>query len=373
MKIKRGKAYKKILQFYKTNYGFSEPYNVVFDGEFIEKCLNLKLYFKELIPKVLDSKCTFYFTPCAIAELKRKGDEAKEEYNAAKRLEFVNCKHQFGKDDDKLTARCFLDLAKKNGVNRYFFAVQNNDIRYDLRKVPGVPLLFILSNMVILEKPSTNSFTEMISTRKVLTQVSNAEKEALLKLKYGDKYDQFVKEREENKKKQQEKELVKKQKQDELKKEINDKKQQELKQRQQKQQDRKATTTTTTTTTSSTTPTKDLKKDIKDKQKNEKINQNKPKTTTTTTTTKSSTETPAPKIYKKGISLTKDDDHVTFSSSEDESEDYIVSTNNSDSENSKNQFNNSKKRKEMDSDNEDEEEEDEDDNDNSATKKFKSK
>lgn len=36
MRIKRSKHYKKIIQFYKSNFDFKEPFKVVLDGNFIE-------------------------------------------------------------------------------------------------------------------------------------------------------------------------------------------------------------------------------------------------------------------------------------------------------------------------------------------------
>lgn len=37
---------------------------------------------------------------------------------------------------------------------RYFVATQDQQLRYALRKIPGIPLLYINYNCIVMEKPS---------------------------------------------------------------------------------------------------------------------------------------------------------------------------------------------------------------------------
>jgi U3 small nucleolar RNA-associated protein 23 len=53
MRIKRGKHYKRILNFYAVNFDFKPPYNVLLDGNFIQKCVKVQFDVKEMLMKLL--------------------------------------------------------------------------------------------------------------------------------------------------------------------------------------------------------------------------------------------------------------------------------------------------------------------------------
>ncbi|KAF2073780.1 hypothetical protein CYY_004914 [Polysphondylium violaceum] len=194
MKIKRIKNYKKIVQFYKTNYGFSEPFHILMDPDFLKKSIGMNINFREVIPKLLEAPRTFfYMTSCCLSEMRKCGTDVYplELLNIAKKVEQIHCYHTH---DDKARAgpadysrSCFQRLLQK-GEKKFMVAAQDHDTRVEIRKNAGVPLLFVLTNMVILEKPTTLSYQGMIKTHKLLTAVNNQEKELLLKKKLGDKY-----------------------------------------------------------------------------------------------------------------------------------------------------------------------------------------
>ncbi|KAN0014613.1 hypothetical protein ACTFIU_000931 [Dictyostelium citrinum] len=253
MKIKRQKLYKKTIQFYKTNYAYKEPFSVLMDPGFIKKCLNMNIFFKEALPKILESKVSFFITPCCIAEMRRNPREYSNDLiSTCKRIEYFQCDHKHSPDEQNMVQKCFADISIKQS-NTFFFAVQDHDHRLLLRKNPGIPILFVLTNLIILEKPTTSSYQTMIKTHKAITQINPREKQMLLKLKHGDNYNP------------------------------------EIHNTKSKQQPQKQTTTTTTTTT--TTPTKQTKSTPKQKkqqqipQKNDDATQTEIKTTTSTTTT----------------------------------------------------------------------------------------
>ncbi|KAN0041005.1 hypothetical protein ACTFIV_003541 [Dictyostelium citrinum] len=250
MKIKRQKLYKKTIQFYKTNYAYKEPFSVLMDPGFIKKCLNMNIFFKEALPKILESKVSFFITPCCIAEMRRNPREYSNDLiSTCKRIEYFQCDHKHSPDEQNMVQKCFADISIKQS-NTFFFAVQDHDHRLLLRKNPGIPILFVLTNLIILEKPTTSSYQTMIKTHKAITQINPREKQMLLKLKHGDNYNP------------------------------------EIHNTKSKQQPQKQTTTTTTsTTTTSTKQTKSIPKQKKQQipQKNDETTEI--KTTTSTTTT----------------------------------------------------------------------------------------
>lgn len=53
MRIKRGKHYKRIVRFYMLNYGFSQPFKVLIDGNFLMQCVKIQQEAKEMLSRVL--------------------------------------------------------------------------------------------------------------------------------------------------------------------------------------------------------------------------------------------------------------------------------------------------------------------------------
>lgn len=53
MKIKRQKQAKKTLSFYKYNFNFREPFQILIDGTFCQAALKNKIQIKEQLPKYL--------------------------------------------------------------------------------------------------------------------------------------------------------------------------------------------------------------------------------------------------------------------------------------------------------------------------------
>ncbi|KAM9978948.1 hypothetical protein ACTFIY_012683 [Dictyostelium cf. discoideum] len=256
MKIKRQKLYKKTIQFYKANYSYKEPFSVLMDPFFIKKCLNMNVFFKEALPKILESKVSFFITPCCIAEMKRKPREYSNDLiSTCKRIEYFQCDHKHSADEQNMVQKCFEDISIKQS-NTFFFAVQDHDHRLLLRKNPGIPILFVLTNLIILEKPTTSSYQTMIKTHKAITQINPREKQMLLKLKHGDNYNP----------------------------EIHNAKSKQPLSSSQKQKPTTTTTTTTTTTSSKQTPPKQTKSTTTPKQKQQQIPQTEATTTTTTST-----------------------------------------------------------------------------------------
>ncbi|XP_065910465.1 rRNA-processing protein UTP23 homolog [Dysidea avara] len=154
MKFKRYKHARKLISFYKMNYGVREPYQVLVDGTFCQAALKGKIYIKEQLPKYIGSSVQILTTRCAIEETRSIGDDLIGALLVAKRFQQRNCGH---KHKCIPAADCFTSLIGNDNSNHYFVATQDVELRRKLRRIPGVPLLYINRNTIVLEGVSDTS------------------------------------------------------------------------------------------------------------------------------------------------------------------------------------------------------------------------
>ncbi|EGG23849.1 U3 snoRNP protein [Cavenderia fasciculata] len=177
MKVKRNKNNKKIIAYYHHNFSFREPFSVLVDPFFIFKCLEFNVDFDKAIRNTLGEKTRLYTTTCALEEARIQGEDYQNVLNLARTISHFRCNHKDHEfiDRDFPTYSCFEDMVTKN-PSRFYLCVQNNDARFDLRTKPGIPLMFILSNFVILENPSKVSYQTSSQTQKDLTKITDYER-----------------------------------------------------------------------------------------------------------------------------------------------------------------------------------------------------
>ena len=73
MKIKRKRTVQRVMTFYKANFGFNPPYNVLIDGTFCKAALAFQVNINEQLPKYLDAEVRMFTTACVKAECKALG------------------------------------------------------------------------------------------------------------------------------------------------------------------------------------------------------------------------------------------------------------------------------------------------------------
>ncbi|KAG2177051.1 hypothetical protein INT43_007707 [Umbelopsis isabellina] len=159
---------------YQTAFSFRTPYQILLDGEFCQEGLKHKVYMKEVLQQTLmgptkqrkytdliknitsgvevvaDVRKTV-ITSCAVAELRSKGDDYTGAVIAAKRFERRRCKHV----EPVSSAQCIREIIAKDNPHNYCVASQDIELRKELRKIPGVPLIHINRSVVVLEPPSS--------------------------------------------------------------------------------------------------------------------------------------------------------------------------------------------------------------------------
>ncbi|XP_051879340.1 rRNA-processing protein UTP23 homolog [Pristis pectinata] len=160
MKIKRQKTARKLISFYKQNYGFREPFQILFDGTFCQAALRNKIQIKEQMPKYLMGEVQLCTTSCVLKELESLGKELYGAKLIAQRFQVRNCAHF--KNPESASA-CLLSMVKNNNLHHYFVATQDQQLTMKIKKLPGVPLMYIIQNTIVLEKPSSKSIAQLPS------------------------------------------------------------------------------------------------------------------------------------------------------------------------------------------------------------------
>jgi U3 small nucleolar RNA-associated protein 23 len=179
MKLKRGRQTKRILTFYKNNFGFREPFQILVDGTFGHAAIKQKIHIKEHLEKNLTASVTLYTTKCIVQEVKLLGPDFFGTYVMIRKFEYRQCKHA-----QVAPAReCVLSFLDMENKHRLFFATQDPELRRELREFSGVPLLFFSRSLGCLETPSTASFNVVKERHRKLGLVSDKEKESLGLLK----------------------------------------------------------------------------------------------------------------------------------------------------------------------------------------------
>ncbi|KAM3929268.1 rRNA-processing protein UTP23 homolog [Leptodactylus fuscus] len=154
MKIKRQKHAKKHLSFYKHNFRFREPYQVLLDGTFCQAALKNQIQIKEQMPKYLMGEVQLCTTSCVIKELESLGKELYGAKLIAQRFQVRHCAHY---QSPVGGSACLLSMVADDNSHHYFIATQDHELATKVKKRAGVPLMFIIQNTIVLDKPSPKS------------------------------------------------------------------------------------------------------------------------------------------------------------------------------------------------------------------------
>ncbi|XP_043923002.1 rRNA-processing protein UTP23 homolog [Protopterus annectens] len=121
MKIKRQKHAKKNIAFYKYNFSFREPYQVLVDGTFCQAALKNKIQIKEQLPKYFMGEVQLCTTNCVLKELDSLGKQLYGAKVIAKRFQVRNCEHLKAPIN---ASKCLASMVEGNNPHHYFIATQ---------------------------------------------------------------------------------------------------------------------------------------------------------------------------------------------------------------------------------------------------------
>jgi len=129
------------------NDALAPPYRVLVDTNFINFSLQNKL---ELIQSMMDclyAKCIPCVTDCVMAELEKLGTKFRIALRVARdpRFERLPCSHTGTYADDCLVQRV-------TSHKCYIVATCDRELRRRIRKIPGVPLMYIVKRKYAIER-----------------------------------------------------------------------------------------------------------------------------------------------------------------------------------------------------------------------------
>ncbi|GFQ93407.1 rRNA-processing protein [Trichonephila clavata] len=181
MKVKRQKQVKKCLNFYKNNFKFRAPFQVLVDSTFCHEALQSRVNLSEQIPLYLsDPKVKLCTTPCVITETEGLGHKVYGAMRIVKQFKVWKCGHE--KDTVISAEKCILSLIGNNNPDNLIVATTDSQLIHKCRLIPGVPVMLLRYKAIILEKPSKVSLKAAQNKMKSATEVPAAEKALLEKM-----------------------------------------------------------------------------------------------------------------------------------------------------------------------------------------------
>ena len=133
--------------FFQYNSQLGPPYHVLVDTNFINFSIKNKLDLYRSMMDCLLAKCIPCITDCVMAELEKLGGKYRLALRLAKdpRFERLPCTHSGTYADDCLLQRCQQHRC-------YIVATCDRDLKRKIRKVPGVPIMYINSHKYSIER-----------------------------------------------------------------------------------------------------------------------------------------------------------------------------------------------------------------------------
>jgi U3 small nucleolar RNA-associated protein 24 len=138
--------------FFSYNNNLGPPYRILIDTNFINFSIQNKLDLFNAMMDCLLAKCIPIITDCVMAELEKLGIQYRIALRIAKdpRIERYPCNHSGTYADD-----CLVNRVTQHRC--YIVATCDKDLKRRLRKVPGVPIMYITQRKYSIERfPDAN-------------------------------------------------------------------------------------------------------------------------------------------------------------------------------------------------------------------------
>ncbi|KAM7249226.1 hypothetical protein ACFE04_019453 [Oxalis oulophora] len=133
--------------FFQYNTQLGPPYHILIDTNFINFSVKYKLDIIQNMMDCLYAKCIPYVTDCVVGELEKLGSKYKVALRIIKdpRFERMQCMHSGTYADD-----CLVERVKQHKC--FIVATCDKDLKRRIRKVPGVPIMFISHRRYNIER-----------------------------------------------------------------------------------------------------------------------------------------------------------------------------------------------------------------------------
>lgn len=146
IKVSEAPHYSSAL-FFKYNTQLGPPFRILIDTNFINFAIKNKLDVIQSMMDCLYAKCIPYVTDCVIGELEKLGSKYRVALRIAKDPRFVRlpCLHRGTYADD-----CLVERITQHKC--YIVATCDKDLKRRIRKVPGVPIMYIYQRRFSIER-----------------------------------------------------------------------------------------------------------------------------------------------------------------------------------------------------------------------------
>ncbi|KAI9734209.1 MAG: hypothetical protein M1834_002309 [Cirrosporium novae-zelandiae] len=154
MRGKRSKQYRKLMQQYALHFGFREPYQVLLDAQIIQDAERFKMDLVGGLERTLHGKVKPMITQCSMRHLYKLDPPSPHIVDIAKSYERRRCNHhELPEPLSELDCITSVVDTKSNRVNKHrlVVATQEQELRRDLREIPGVPLVYIKKSVMVME------------------------------------------------------------------------------------------------------------------------------------------------------------------------------------------------------------------------------
>eukprot|EP01089_Gocevia_fonbrunei_P009772 TRINITY_DN22179_c0_g1_i1.p1 TRINITY_DN22179_c0_g1~~TRINITY_DN22179_c0_g1_i1.p1 ORF type:complete len:203 (-),score=34.49 TRINITY_DN22179_c0_g1_i1:32-640(-) len=133
--------------FFSHNQSLGPPFHILLDTNFINFALQNKLEIVSAMMDCLYAKCIPCVTDCVLAELEKLGKKFRVALRIAKdpRFERLACNHKGTYADD-----CLVDRVTMHKC--YIVATCDKDLKRRLRKIPGVPIMYVKQHRFTIER-----------------------------------------------------------------------------------------------------------------------------------------------------------------------------------------------------------------------------
>lgn len=133
--------------FFQYNTQLGPPFHILVDTNFINFSIKNKMDIIQNMMDTLYAKCIPYITDCVMAELEKLGSKYRIALRMVKdpRFERLPCMHKGTYADDCLVNRVTQHKA-------YIVATCDKDLKRRIRKVPGVPIMFLSNHRYVIER-----------------------------------------------------------------------------------------------------------------------------------------------------------------------------------------------------------------------------
>ncbi|XP_025091083.1 rRNA-processing protein FCF1 homolog [Pomacea canaliculata] len=133
--------------FFNYNERLGPPYHILVDTNFVNFSISNKLDVLQSMRVCLDAHCIPYVTDCVMAELEKLGRRYRVALRIVKdpRFQRLPCLHKGTYADD-----CLVQRVTEHKC--YIVATNDKDLKRRIRKIPGVPIMYIHNHRYAIER-----------------------------------------------------------------------------------------------------------------------------------------------------------------------------------------------------------------------------